>query len=49
MEKIDYKKLLKHLYRPGKSKVVSVDVPTMNYLMIDGVGAPATVTYMQAI
>ncbi|WP_457593969.1 GyrI-like domain-containing protein [Hydrogenimonas sp.] len=40
MEKIDYKKELKHLYMPSAKKVEVVDVPTMNFLMIDGEGDP---------
>lgn len=38
MDKIDFKKELKHLYAPKKMTVV--DVPEMNYLMIDGSGDP---------
>lgn len=40
MQKRDYKKELKHLYRPSAKKVVLVDVPEMNFLMIDGQGDP---------
>ena len=40
MQKRDYKKELKHLYRPSAKKVVLVDVPAMNFLMIDGQGDP---------
>ena len=40
MEKIDYKKELKNLYKPSAKEVVQVDVLTMNYLMIDGEGDP---------
>jgi hypothetical protein len=40
MKKIDYKKELKHLYRPSAKKVVVVDVPAMNFLKIDGKGNP---------
>ena len=40
MEKIDYKKELKHLYKPSAKKVEVVDVPKMNFLMIDGEGDP---------
>jgi hypothetical protein len=40
MEKVDYKKTLKHLYRPSAKKVEFVDVPKMNFLMIDGQGNP---------
>ena len=42
MSKIDYKKELKHLYRPSAKKVEAVDVPRMNFLMIDGKGDPNT-------
>ena len=42
MDKIDLKKELKHLYRPSAKEVVEVDVPTMNYLMVDGEGDPNT-------
>lgn len=40
MKKIDYKKELKHLYKPSSKKVEIVDVPRMNFLMIDGAGDP---------
>ena len=42
MSKIDPKKELKHLYRPSAKKVVVVDVPLMNFLMIGGHGDPNT-------
>jgi len=42
MAKIDYKKELKHLYRPSAKKVEVVDVPAMNFLMVDGKGDPNT-------
>lgn len=42
MEKIDYKKKLKHLYKPSAKKVEIVDVPEMNFLMVDGEGDPNT-------
>ena len=38
--KIDFKKKLKDLYLPGRSEVVTVDVPEMQFLMIDGIGSP---------
>ena len=40
--KIDFKKELKHLYNPSIKEVVIVDVPQMNFLMIDGAGNPNT-------
>jgi len=42
LEKIDYKKTLKHLYKPSTKKVELVEVPEMNFLMIDGQGDPNT-------
>ncbi len=41
MKKLDLKKELKHLYNPP-AEVVIVDVPEMNFLMIDGAGDPNT-------
>jgi len=42
MTKIDFKKELKHLYTPPAKEPVIVDVPPMNYLMVDGTGDPNT-------
>ncbi len=42
MKKIDYKKQLKHLYGPSAKQVEAVEVPQMNFLMIDGKGDPNT-------
>ncbi|MBE0685514.1 MAG: GyrI-like domain-containing protein [Anaerolineaceae bacterium] len=42
METIDFKKQLKHLYQPSTKEVVAVDVPEMNFLMVDGRGDPNT-------
>ncbi len=42
MEKIDYKKKFKHLYKPSAQKVEIVNVPGWNYLMVDGEGDPNT-------
>jgi hypothetical protein len=50
MEKIDYKKRLKHLYGPSAKKVAVVDLPEMNFLMVDGAGDPNTApAFAQAI
>ena len=38
MEKIDFKKTLKQLYQPSAKEIASVDVPEMNFLMVDGDG-----------
>lgn len=42
MEKIDFKKEFKDLYRPSPKKVEIVQVPRWNYLMVDGEGNPNT-------
>jgi hypothetical protein len=42
MSKIDFKKELKHLYRPSAKEFVVVDVPPMKFLMVDGHGDPNT-------
>jgi hypothetical protein len=50
MKKTDLKKELKHLYQPSAKDVVQVDVPTFQFLMIDGEGDPnITRAYAQAI
>jgi hypothetical protein len=49
MDKIDLKKELKHLYNPSPKEVTAVDVPAMNFLMIEGEGEPASAQYMSAI
>jgi len=41
MTKVDFKKTLKHLYIPPK-KFVTVEVPAMQFLMVDGHGDPNT-------
>jgi len=38
MEKRDLKKELSHLYNPSQKDFSIVDVPTMNFLMVDGKG-----------
>lgn len=42
MTKIDFKKQLKHLYNPSKKEFSVVDVPAMQFLMVDGHGTPGT-------
>ena len=42
MEKVDFKKRLKELYQPSAKEVVQVNVPALNYLMVDGEGDPNT-------
>lgn len=42
MPTIDLRTQLKQLYQPSAKKFSSVDVPPMNFLMIDGTGNPNT-------
>jgi hypothetical protein len=42
MQKKDLKKSLKHLYNPSVKEVQIVEVPAMNFIMIDGQGDPNT-------
>ncbi len=42
LKKLDWKKDLKYLYDALKDKVSEVDVPPMNYLMVNGKGDPNT-------
>ncbi|AGX86293.1 GyrI-like domain-containing protein [Candidatus Symbiobacter mobilis] len=50
MQKIDIKKELKHLYQPSVKEVVQVEVPTFQFLMVDGEGDPNTSQeYAQAV
>jgi len=37
MKKVDLKKELKNLYSCSAKEVAFIDVPKMNYLMIDGI------------
>lgn len=50
MVKIDFKKTLRNLYNPPKAEFVVVEVPTLNYLMVDGHGVPGVVAaYQEAL
>lgn len=50
MSKIDFKKTLKHLYAASSKKFEVVEVPALQYLMIDGHGDPNTaLEYKSAI
>jgi hypothetical protein len=42
MKKVDLRKQYKHLYAPSAKAVGVVDVPPLNFLMIDGQGNPNT-------
>lgn len=50
MQKVDLKKELKHLYQPSAKEVVQVEVPTFQFLIVDGEGDPNTSQeYAQAV
>jgi hypothetical protein len=49
MEKIDLKKKLKALYNPTTRNVTLIDIPKMNFIMIDGQGAPESAQFTQAM
>jgi hypothetical protein len=49
LEKVDFKKELKHLYNPSAKEITVVDVPSMNFLMVEGQGSPASEEYMSSI
>src|SRR5512135_1567794 len=40
--KVDFRKQLRHLYNPSAKEVVMVNVPDMQFLMVDGAGNPNT-------
>ena len=47
---LDFKKELKHLYKPSAKMFQVVDVPPMNFLMLDGHGDPNTAqAYQDAV
>lgn len=48
MSKIDFKKTLAELYAPPPQLVV-VDVPEMQFLMVDGEGEPGGAAYLDAV
>jgi len=49
VDKIDLKKALKNLYNPSTKEVTFVDVPAMNFLLVNGEGAPTSPLYSEAI
>ncbi len=49
LDKIDLKKELKNLYNPLTKEVTVVDVPAMNFLLVNGEGAPESPQYREAI
>jgi hypothetical protein len=50
MSKVDFKKELKQLYHASAKEAVTVDVPALRFLMIDGQGDPnASAAYAAAV
>ena len=50
MSKVDFKKACEHLYQPSAGAFTVVEVPPMQYLMIDGHGDPNTAqAYQEAL
>lgn len=50
MEKLDLKKELKHLYQTSAKGMTQLEVPPLNYLMVDGEGDPNTApAYAEAV
>lgn len=49
MDKIDHKKVMKEFYKPSVKKPMVVDVPQMNFIMIDGKGSPYDSEYQNAL
>ncbi len=50
VEKVDFKKTLKHLYSPNKDSFRVVEVPEMQFLMADGQGDPnSSPEYVEAV
>jgi len=50
VKRLDLKQVLRHLYRPSAREVTRVNVPTMNFLMVDGEGDPNTsAEYAEAV
>lgn len=47
--KVDLTRELKHLYKPSAKKPAIVDVPEMNFLMVDGSGDPDGKEFAQAV
>lgn len=49
MDKVDLKKEMKNLYNPSSKEVTIVDIPAMNFLLVDGEGAPTSPQFSEAI
>lgn len=49
MDKVDLRKELKDLYNPSKNQISFVDVPAMNFLLVNGEGNPNSPQYQNAV
>ena len=49
LDKVDLKKELKNLYNPSAKEVTVVDVPAMDFLLVNGEGSPTSPQYREAI
>lgn len=49
MPKLDLRKDLRHFYDPPRNEFTFIDVPPMNFLMIDGRGSPGGPEYQAAL
>ena len=49
MEKLDFKKRFKDLYAASAKRPAIIEVPPMNFLMIDGQGGPQSQLFQEAI
>lgn len=49
LDKIDFRRELRNLYNPSSKEVSFVNVPAMNFLLVDGEGAPTSPQYSEAI
>lgn len=49
MKILDLKKTLKPLYTAKQKKVTFIDIPAMQYLMIDGIGDPDGTEFQNAV
>ncbi|WP_245578817.1 GyrI-like domain-containing protein [Cucumibacter marinus] len=49
MDKVDFKKTLKHLYMPSAKAFEIIEVPKMQFLKVDGAGSPGGPAYAKAV
>ncbi len=47
--KVDFERTLKHLYAPSKDDFTVVDVPEMQYVMVDGQSPPGGPDYLSSV